>query len=299
MTSAPAQTAHQRGVLILLVSTLAWSTAGLFVRAVPLDAFSLLGLRGPAGAIGLFILILVFGRLTEFSVFVSAPGKAWLYTCVSAAAILFYIPALTLTTIAHVAIIYATVPFVAAVLGFIVLRERPSASAIFAIFFAVIGVALMAAGPDKGSSLLGDLLAVGMTICSAWLMILGRRPPDVPMLPPAAASTLLAGLIAIPFAKTLPASPHDIALTITAGLIANTLGFGLFVIGSRLIPVVETALIGALETPLAPLWVWLAFGETPSPTTILGGALVTLAVLGHLWLSGRGRVANAMPDKPL
>ena len=119
------------------------------------------------------------------------------------------------------------------------------------------------------------------------------------MLPPAAASTLLAGLIAIPFAKTLPASPHDIALTITAGLVANTLGFGLFVIGSRLIPVVETALIGALETPLAPLWVWLAFGETPSPTTILGGALVTLAVLGHLWLSGRGRIANATPDKPL
>ena len=77
------------------------------------------------------------------------------------------------------------------------------------------------------------------------------------------------------------------ALIIAAGLIANTLGFGLFVIGSRLIPVVETALIGALETPLSPLWVWLAFGETPGGLTLLGGALVTIAVLGHLWISGR------------
>ena len=285
-TLTPAQ-AHSRGVLIILASTISWSLAGLFVRAVHLDAFSMLVLRGPAGAAGMIILILCFGRIADFAVFVRAPGKAWLYTAVSAATILFFIPALTLTTIAHVAIIYATVPFVAAGLGFAILGERPTATAVVAIFAAIFGVALTATGADVGSSLLGDFLAAMMTLCTAFLMILGRRPPDVPMLPPAAVSTLLAGLIAIPFASTFPSTPHDIGLIIAAGLIANTLGFGLFVIGSRLIPVVETALIGALETPLSPLWVWLAFAETPSLTTILGGAIVTFAVLGHLWISGR------------
>ena len=288
LPASPARIAHQRGILLLLASTLAWSTAGLFVRAVHLDAFSMLVWRGPAGGFGICLLIASLSRGKDFAVFTQMPAKAWLYTCVSAAAILFYIPALTLTTIAHVAIIYATVPFVAAALAFAVLGERPSASAVLASLVALIGVALMAFRPDAGSSLLGDALAMLMTVASASLMVLGRRPPDVPMLPPAAMSAVLAGLVAIPFAQHLPATAWDFTLVITAGLVANTLGFALFVLGSRLVPAVETALIGALEAPLAPLWVWLAFGEAPGGWTLLGGAFVTIAVIGHLWISGRG-----------
>ena len=279
--------AHSRGVLILLASTFAWSTAGLFVRAVPLDAFSMLVWRGPAGACGMLLLMFWFDRRNALSGFARMRGFAWLYTVISAGAILCFIPALTLTTVAHVGIIYATVPFVAAALGFLVLGERPSASAVAASLAALAGVVLMVTAQDRGSSLAGDLLAALMTVGSASLMVMSRRSPDVPMLPAAAASALLAGVAAIPFAYHLPATPMDFGLVIAAGLVANTLGFGLFVIGSRLVPAVDTALIGALEAPLAPLWVWLAFAETPSLTTLLGGALVTIAVLGHLWISGR------------
>jgi drug/metabolite transporter (DMT)-like permease len=33
---------------------------------------------------------------------------------------------------------------------------------------------------------------------------------------------------------------------------------------------------------LAPLWVWLAFAETPSTASLLGGGLVALAILSQL-----------------
>ena len=61
-----------------------------------------------------------------------------------------------------------------------------------------------------------------------------------------------------------------------------TLGLTLFTIGSGLIPAVANALIGALEAPRGPLWVWLAFGELPAATTFVGGTLVLGAVLAHV-----------------
>ena len=74
-----------------------------------------------------------------------------------------------------------------------------------------------------------------------------------------------------------------------------TLGLTLFTIGSRLIPAAETALISALETPLAPLWVWLAFGETVSAQTLVGGAIVMAAVVGHVLLQNARSLAEKAP----
>jgi drug/metabolite transporter (DMT)-like permease len=62
-----------------------------------------------------------------------------------------------------------------------------------------------------------------------------------------------------------------------------------FALGAKLLPAIETGLIAALDAPLAPVWVWFAFGETPSAATILGGIVVFAAVFGHIVLSARSR----------
>jgi drug/metabolite transporter (DMT)-like permease len=53
-------------------------------------------------------------------------------------------------------------------------------------------------------------------------------------------------------------------------------------------------LIGALDAPLAPIWVWLAFNEIPPTLTLIGGAVVMLAVLGYL---GGSRSGTAPADR--
>jgi drug/metabolite transporter (DMT)-like permease len=50
----------------------------------------------------------------------------------------------------------------------------------------------------------------------------------------------------------------------------------------RSISATRSALIGALETPLAPAIVWLVLGEMPAIMTCLGGAIVLAAVIGDL-----------------
>jgi drug/metabolite transporter (DMT)-like permease len=63
-----------------------------------------------------------------------------------------------------------------------------------------------------------------------------------------------------------------------------------------MIPAVETALIGALDGPLAPIWVWLAFGETPGVNTIFGGILVFGAVMANVALGTRSRAAPLVAE---
>lgn len=48
------------------------------------------------------------------------------------------------------------------------------------------------------------------------------------------------------------------------GMAQFGLGLLLLALGTRLISATRSALIGSLELPLAPVWVWLAFGATPS-----------------------------------
>ena len=51
---------------------------------------------------------------------------AWSFALVSAFGMLCFITSFRLTTVAHVSIIYATVPFLAAGIAWFVMRERPA-----------------------------------------------------------------------------------------------------------------------------------------------------------------------------
>jgi drug/metabolite transporter (DMT)-like permease len=66
------------------------------------------------------------------------------------------------------------------------------------------------------------------------------------------------------------------------GFFQVALGLTLFMLGSRLLPSGQATLIGTLETPLMPFWVWLAFQEVPSPRALVGGALVMGAVIADI-----------------
>ena len=277
----PAQ--RRLGIALVTISAFAWSTAGYFTRLIPLDAWTLLAWRGVFGGIGIAIAAALIERPRRFNF--ALGGAGWLFAVVSAAAMVLFITSLTLTTVAHVAIIYATIPLIAAGIGWLFLRERPGARALFACIAAFVGVAIMS-GLSAEGGWLGDLIALAMTLAMGGVVLIARRFPRIPALPAAAASALLAALVSWPFGHPLAVSPRDLVLLAVFGLTQSALGIGLFALGARYLPAVETGLIGALDAPLAPLWVWLAFGETPSAATMVGG-LVVFAAVGVYLAVGR------------
>ena len=165
-----------------------------------------------------------------------------------------------------------------------------------ASLLALAGVALTVQGAGGGAgSLSGDLLALVMTVAIAAMTVTLRRYRQVAMLPTACLSNLLGSLVSLAFARPLAVGHLDLAYLALFGFVQMTLGLTLFTIGSRLIPAAETVLISALETPLAPLWVWLAFGETVSAQTLVGGAIVMAAVVGHVLLQNARSLVESGP----
>tara|TARA_R110002049_G_scaffold117332_2_gene270519 strand:+ start:101761 stop:102633 length:873 start_codon:yes stop_codon:yes gene_type:complete len=274
------------GLALITGAAVAWSTAGLFTRMIDIDIGTMLFWRGVFGAVGVFAVALALHgrRALRDIAHLGAPG--WAFAIISALGMLCFITGLRLTTVAHVAIVYATVPLVAAVLAWVLLAERPARSAFVASLVALAGVVVMV-GMGGDGNLMGDLLAFGMTLALAMLMVISRRWQGIPVLSAAAVSALLSGLAALPFTPGLMVSPEDFVMLAAFGLINSALGLALFALGARMLPAVETALITALDAPLAPIWVWLIFAETPSTTTLTGGAVVLTAVMWHLWQQAR------------
>lgn len=279
------QARHYRlGLFLVTLSAVAWSTAGFFTRLIALDIWTLLLWRGIFGALGIFVFMSVYQGAGSRSAFGQMGLAGWLFALVGAVGMLCFIGSLKLTSVAHASVIYATAPLITAALAWAVMRERASRSAILASLVALVGVTVMV-GLGQEGTLVGDLLALGMTVCMAIIMIISRRYQGIPMLAAACLSALLSVLVVLPFAQW--ALPGGTVLWQLAmfGLLNSAVGLALFAIGSKMLPTTETALIGALDAPLAPIWVMLAFGEIPSPATLVGGAIVFLAIFAHVFFA--------------
>jgi drug/metabolite transporter (DMT)-like permease len=106
----------------------------------------------------------------------------------------------------------------------------------------------------------------------------------------AALSNLLGSIVSIPFAHGIASvTGTDLAILAMFGFFQVALGLTLFMLGSRLLPSGQAALIATLEMPLMPFWVWLAFQETPTLRALLGGALVMGAVIADTIGDGGAR----------
>lgn len=276
---------YHLGLVLVTASAIAWSTTGFFTRLIHLDAATMLVWRGLFGGAAMLAFIACRRREGGLAGFAGLGAAGWLLAIVSAAGMLCFITALRLTTVAHVAVIYATAPFVAAAMGWLALCETPSMGAVIASLAALAGVAIMVGGGGHGASLAGDALAFGMTAAMAAMMVIGRARPGIPALPAACLSALLSALAAAPFSLPVAAGSLQWVELALFGITNSALGIMLFMLGSRHLPPVETALIGALETPLAPAWVWLAFGEAPGRRTVAGGLIVLAAVVAHILLA--------------
>ena len=108
------------------------------------------------------------------------------------------------------------------------------------------------------------------------------------MAPAVVISQVLLVVVFGPFSSPASASAHDVFLLALLGITQISI---FLTIGARLIPAGEVALITLLEVVLGPLWVWLFVSERPSTATLVGGAIVLVAVL----IEARVQPASAQP----
>jgi drug/metabolite transporter (DMT)-like permease len=292
---------HRRGQLAVALAAVAWSTAGLFQRELTMDTITQLGGRAVFALAALLVYVAVSERGAVIPAFrsIGLPGVA-VAVCMATASGCFII-ALNHTTVAHVLFIQAISPVLAALLAWVALREPITVRTGVAMVTALAGVAVMIGSPS-GADLAGDGVSLLMSLSFAVAIVITRHRRDVSMAPATCLAQLLLVLVALPFADASSISRHDLLYLVLLGAVQMGLGLALFTVGARLIAAAEVALITLLEVVLGPLWVWIAFGETPDTATLVGGAIVVLAVLiqisGDVRMPVAARAAESAPPPP-
>ncbi|MER9473659.1 DMT family transporter [Mesorhizobium sp. M0520] len=288
--SALLQGSYTKGVLFITISAAAWSTAGLFVRVLPLDAWTILFWRSVFAAA--FLAVHIFAVGPKYSFRSTGPGMI-VATC-WAIAMLAFIPACQLTSIANVAAIYAATPVFTAILAWLWLREKFRAGTLLAIATILAGTCVLVWGAGSGASLLGNALTIVMTLTTAVVTVLIRRYREESLLPAIFLANILVLLASFRFAAPLSPNLRDLAYLALFALVQVALAFVFFSAGARRVPASQVSLIGALETPLAPFWTWLAFGDMPSTSALFGGGIITAATIGYL-LTNVGALGRTLP----
>jgi len=277
---------HRTGVSFVMAAAIAWSTGGFFTRLIGLDYPAMIAGRGIFGAMGLFVLILVTEKQNWAAPFLAMRWPSLVYFIFSVVCMTCSVGSLGMTSVAHNAVIFATLPLMAGFLGWLLLGEKPSLQSVIAAFVAVIGVSLMVGfGGDGG--LWGDLLAGIATLLMTLCIILIRKYAEIPIIPCTCLASLFSGVLCLPFGDFSQAQPVQMLYLVLFGLVNSAAGLSLFSLGSRRLPAMKTALISSLDAPLAILWVWLAFHEATTSMTLIGCVIVLVAVLGNVVFAGK------------
>lgn len=273
---------HLRGIALVVGAALLWSTGGLVVRSLETtDTWTIVFWRSATASLFLLLYMLMrHGRQTP-SLFSHMGWPGWIVGLCYTWASISLIIALAHTSVAKALIILSSGPIVAALLGRIVLGERVSWLSWIAIFASAGGITLMVSDSYGHGSVIGDLAAFGIAVAQAIAVVTMRRHRDIKMMPAMLVATSLAALIALPLAGKLAVSAWDAVLLTFFGAGQLGLGLAMFSIGAPLIPAAQAALLNVVEPILGPLWVWLALGEQPSDSALLGGAIVLTALSVH------------------
>lgn len=278
------------GLLLVFLSALFWSFGGAIARFIEApDSWTVVfwrSLWAAAFLIGYMVWRDGFAGTKALFRQMGLPGVA-VGLCFATASTSFVV-ALSYTTVANVLLMQAGVPLIAALIAFVLFRERVSLATWCAIAAVIIGVAIMVSDSLTGNvSPIGDGLAVLIALVFACATVITRRYAHVRMTPATCLGTLIAGTFAATQTSTFAVTAPDMAFLFAFGALNLGLGLAFFATGARLIPAAFAALLGTFETLLGPVWVWLVHAEVPSARTIVGGAVVFAALLVHIGLEFR------------
>ena len=267
--------AHRRGLLLIVVAALLWSTGGIGIKGIDDPPLKVTFYRSLFAAIALFLIFR--GRVLR---------RRWQSNTAMLVAIVSYGTCLTTfviatkwTTAANAIFLqYAGVVWVLLLAPF-VLKEPLRRHDVVAIIVAIGGMALFFVGKLEARGAAGNLMAVVSSIFFALLILMLRREN-------AAAETavtwgnLLLAAVLLPFVyRDLALTWKSFAVLLFLGVFQIAIAYMAFVRGLEHVTATQGSLTGMLEPVANPLWVLLFLGERPSVYSIVG-AMVVLAAIG-------------------
>ena len=285
-------------ILIVLLAGILWSFGSLVVRYIE-DARSVpwqyLFFRGAT----IFVLLNLYLFIKEGKSFTENYKKIDLSVFIGgmgfATAFMGFIWSVTHTSVAVTLLMLAAMPFMTAILGYIFLKEKVSFTTFTAIIIAAIGIIFMALNSSKLGSLFGLLLglvsALGFSIGSVSLRWNKRTPTFTTVALAGLFCAIISFVVLLFNESSFFTTFRNSSLSALHGTLVCT-GLILYSIGSKNLPAADLTLLSLTEVLGGIFWVWLPiFGinEIPTTNTIIGGFIITFAILFYSLNNKRNR----------
>ena len=278
-------------VFFVLSAGVLWSTVGLGVRLIE-EALVWQILLYRSVSLSLFLYLVIIFRSGE-SPFVQIQRIGFPSVIAGLSLVAAYsggVYAIQTTSVANAMLLFATAPFMAAVLGWICLRENVRMATWISIVIAIVGISIMVADKSGSSVLSGSISALGSAFGFAVFTVALRWGKSGEMLP----AVFLSGLFGIGVTLTiclvmnLPIflSFNDGGISAGMGVFQVGAGLILYTLGSRTLQAAELALLSLAEVLLGPFWVWIFLDETITANIFIGGTILLTAITGNA-ISGK------------
>lgn len=272
---------YRLGIAYAVIAALCFSTAGLLMRRLELDAWEIVFWRCvfAAPTLGAYLILRHRGRLwavvRDMGWAGALSGIAMAYTLTA------YCLALDVTLVANAVACLGITPFLTALIGWVALRERIAPMTWLGMVAALAGILMIVSRSIGEGDLLGNLLALSLAAVYAVYLVMMRRARGFDMIPAALLATLIGGVVALPLGLPFEIAWGDLPYLVGFG--AGQLGAGLLflTLATRYVPAAPLSLIMLIEPVGGVLWAWLGAGETPVGITLAGAGLVLLAGLGN------------------
>lgn len=283
---------HRYPYIAAIIAACLMGLIGVVVRNISLSAEAIVFARFGLGFLFLVSFVLYGGRLRKvtfcFSVY---PVLSGVFIAV---AMLFYIKAIKLTTLANAVLLLYLGPLLAVVLAFVFLGERLSLACGLLVLLAFLGCSLiLGVDVDSGvSALRGNIYALVAAVFYALFIVTNRLiPPEVTPITRALYQFLLGTIVLAPFARTsfqeVFSLHSEIFWIIGLGFFQGFLAVTLMIFSIAYLKAYQYGTISYLEPVVASAVGLALFGETITLQQALGGIIVLACGVAQVLLSAK------------
>ncbi len=289
-------TEKNKAYLEMVIAAALWSIAGIFIKMINANPFTIAGLRSFFSA----CVVAVFMALTREKFKISR------YSLLASVALMLtfnaFVTANKLTTAANAIVLQFTAPVFILLINLIFFKQRAKIIDVLAVILTLLGISCFFFEEMSSGGVLGNIIAVLAGLFMAFMYVLvGKAAPEEKM------SSIFLGhiftaLSGCAVGAILPSFAGSIPEALSASFNIDAMGWicviilGVFQLGipymlvaasSKHCTALAASLIGVLEPLLNPVWVAIFDGEMPGATALAGAVIIIVSVSGWCVLSER------------
>ncbi len=281
---------HRRGILILVITALLWSSGGILIKGLPLSPLTIAGLRSAIAALTMIIWLrrphptwspAQWGAIISYALTVS-----------------LFVVATKLTTAANAIFLQYSAPIWIALLSWLVTRERLKRIDVIVVAVVIVGMSIFFFERVDAGHMLGNIIGLCSGIAFGGVVLFLRAQRGKSAAESVLFGNVLTALICLPFFESFAVTPSVVSGLLALGILQLGVSYLLFAWAMKHVSAIEAILITTLEPVLNPVWVVLFYGERPSEFALIGGFIVVAGIVARSFAYARIQpVAHRGHDK--